>query len=134
MAARFYRRRRRLAVVALSMICASLVYVVHKFLRDANEVDYYRFRDENDSCGRFESRSSYRNNADHDFERRIDSALLAVQRRQELTQRPDGPVKKIWQTWRDNIVPERFDQPATWRNMHPDWEHNVRLEAFLHMY
>ena len=102
------------------------MHTLRKTPWNTSEADLEAFRDENDSCGRFESSSPYRKDPDYDFEQRIDSALLAIQHQEELKPLPNFPVKKIWQTWRDKVVPQNFDQPAVWRKLHPGWEHNVR--------
>ena len=117
-------RRRRLSILFLTIICIGIVQIVHKTLWTATE-DLAAFKDENDNCGRFESSSRYRKEPDYNFERQIDSALLAIQHDLESKYSLHPPVRRIWQTWRDNVVPERFDQPATWRKKNPGWEHVV---------
>jgi mannosyltransferase OCH1-like enzyme len=121
----FSLRRRRLFLLAASIFCIFSVHSLRKTLWNTSEAGLEAFKDENDDCGRFESHSPYRKDPDYDFEQRIDSALLAIQRREKLKSLPNIPVKKIWQTWRDKVVPEDFDQPAVWRNLHPGWEYNV---------
>ena len=125
----FSSRRRRLFLLALSLFCIFIVHNLRETLWNASEADLDAFRDENDSCGRFESNSPYRKDPDYDFEQRIDSALLAIQHREELEPPPNFPVKKIWQIWRDEVVPEKFDQPEVWRKLHLGWEHNVRPQG-----
>ncbi|KIW37451.1 uncharacterized protein PV06_10490 [Exophiala oligosperma] len=121
----YWLRRRRLFFLVALIFCICIFYTLLPILRNHGESNLEAFKDENDSCGRFESTSVYRQNPDHDLERRIDSALLAIQHREESKAQPNLPVKKIWQTWRDPVVPENFDQPAIWRKLHPGWEHQV---------
>lgn len=125
----FSFRRRRLFLLALSIFCICIVHTLRKTLWNTSEADLSAIRDENDSCARFESSSPYRKDPDHDFEQRIDAALLAIQHREELKPLPNFPVKRIWQTWRNKVVPPIFDQPAVWRKLHPGWEYNVRPKA-----
>lgn len=127
----FYMRRRRLFLLASLILFICILQILRKTLWKNSDAGLEAFRDENDSCGRFESISSYRKDPDYDYEQRIDSALLAIQHREQLKPLPHFPVKKIWQTWRDKIVPENFDQPAEWRKLHPGWEHNVRTQVWL---
>jgi hypothetical protein len=122
-------RRRRLFLLASSIFCIYVVYTLRKNLWNTSEVDLEAFKDENDNCGRFESSGPYRTDPDYEFEQRIDSALLAIQHQEELKSPPSVPVRKIWQTWRDKVVPENFDQPTVWRKLHPGWEHNVRPQV-----
>ena len=119
-------RRRRSLLLASLIFCIFIVYTIRKTWWNTSETDLEAFRDENDSCGRFESSSPYRKDPDYDFEQRVDSALLTIQHREESEPPPKSPVKKIWQIWRDKIVPEDFDQPVVWRKLHPGWEHYVR--------
>lgn len=122
---RFALRKRRPVVLALSICILCNVLIFHKTVWSAGDNDLTAYRDENDNCARFENPSSYREYPDYEYEQQIDSALLAIQREEESKSRAHTPVKQLWQIWRDNVVPEKFDQPAVWRKLNPDWEHNV---------
>jgi mannosyltransferase OCH1-like enzyme len=125
------RRQSLLYLMILFTLCLCIIGAINQIFRSGSDNDLAKFKDENSDCARFDVRSPYRQNPDRDLEKLIDDALLAIQRSQQLKSQAEIPVRRIWQTWRDSTVPDDFDQPALWRELHPKWKYDVCIERWL---
>lgn len=87
-----------------------------------------------DVCAHFRYPSHFRDVADHIVEGQIEQALLDIEKgalREKINQ---STVKKIWQVWKSEEVPEYLFQPRDWKAMHPGWEHTVSLGTVSNLF
>ena len=107
-------------VVSVGILSCVLVWKMQDGQQD-------KTHDQNEACARFRHYSTYRRNIDYRLEREIDLALLDIEKKSSLTTLDPKPVRKIWQIWRDENVPNNFYKSHGWTASHPDWEYQVRV-------